>query len=68
VNAMLSLLWRDEILDILFDCSGSVPKAGLSKKKIRAELMSRVDSSVLRGASIRKLRERTDWRAVPVHG
>jgi hypothetical protein len=67
VNAMLSLLWRHEILDILFNCSGSVPKAGASKKTIRAELISRVDASVLRCASLKKLRERTDWRAVPVH-
>ncbi len=67
VSAMLSLLWRHEILQILSDCVGSAPKTGASKKTIRAELLSQVEASVLRCASLQKLRERTDWRSVPIH-
>jgi hypothetical protein len=67
VSAMLSLLWRQEIVEILSDCVGGSPKTGASKKTIRAELLSQVEASVLRCASLQKLRRRTDWRSVPIH-
>jgi hypothetical protein len=67
LDALLSLLWRDEIDALLLELLGDTPKPRASKRTIRAELLSQIERSVLRSASLRKLRERTDWRGVPVH-
>jgi hypothetical protein len=66
LDKVLALLWRDEIDGLLVDLLGIVSKPRATKKSIRAELLAHVDPSILHEASLRKLRERTDWRWVPI--
>lgn len=66
LETVLSLLWRDEIDALLADLLGSSPSPRATKRTIRAELLSQIAPPVLRSASLRKLRERTDWRCVPI--
>jgi hypothetical protein len=66
LEKVLSLLWREEIDALLADLLGSRPKLRATKKSIRAELLARVEPPVLHQASLRKLRERTEWRGVPI--
>lgn len=68
LDAVLSLLWRDEIDGLLVDLLGTIPKPRATKKSIRAELLARVEAPVLRNASLNKLRHRSEWRGVPIHG
>lgn len=68
MDALLSLLWRDEIDALLTNLLGTPPKPRATKKTIRAELLAQIDLSVLHSASLNKLRDRSDWRGVPVHG
>jgi hypothetical protein len=66
LEKVLSLLWREEIDALLADLLGSNPKPRATKKSIRAELLAQVEPPVLHHASLRKLRERTEWRGVPI--
>jgi hypothetical protein len=66
LEKVLSLLWREEIDALLADLLGSKPKSRASKKSLRAELLAQVEAPVLHCASLRKLRERAGWRAVPI--
>lgn len=66
LDKLLSLLWRDEIDALLSTLVGGPPKPRATKKTIRAELLSRIEPPILRQASLQKLRDRTDWRWVPI--
>jgi hypothetical protein len=66
LERVLSLLWREEIDALLSDLLGSNSKPRATKKSIRAELLAQVEPPILHQASLRKLRERTEWRAVPI--
>jgi len=66
LEKLLSLLWREEIDALLADLLGSSPKPRATKKSIRAELLAQVEPPILHHASLRKLRERTEWRGVPI--
>jgi hypothetical protein len=66
LEKVLSLLWREEIDALLSDLLGSKAKPRATKKSIRAELLAHVEPPVLHQASLRKLRERADWRGVPI--
>lgn len=66
LETLLSLLWRDEIDALLSDLLGGTPKPRATKRTIRAELLAQIEPPVLRHASLQKLRERTDWRCVPI--
>jgi hypothetical protein len=68
MDAFLSLLWRDEIDALLADLLGASPRPRATKKTIRAELLARIELPILHRASLNKLRNRSDWRSVPVHG
>lgn len=67
MDSLLSLLWRDEVAAVLVELLGEPPSPKASKKKIREELLSRFELSQLHGATLNKLRDRSNWRAVPVH-
>ncbi len=67
MDAVLSLLWRDEIDGMLSDLLGTAPKPRATKKMIRSELLEGVDFATLHAASLDKLRNRDDWRGEPVH-
>jgi len=67
LDAVLSLLWRDEIDSLLLDLLGSTPKPRATKKTIRSELLSNVERHVLHREGLKKLRERTNWRSVAIH-
>lgn len=67
LDALLSLLWREEIDSLLVDLLGSTPKPRATKKSIRAELIAQIGRTALRYAGLKKLRERTTWRTIPVH-
>ncbi|SOF01740.1 hypothetical protein SAMN05446635_9847 [Burkholderia sp. OK233] len=67
MDAVLSLLWRDEIDGMLADLLGTIPKPRATKKTIRSELLEGVDLATLHAASLNRLRNRNDWRGVPVH-
>jgi hypothetical protein len=66
LERVLSLLWREEIDALLADLLGSRSKPKATKKSIRAELLAQVEPPILHYASLRKLRERTEWRGVPI--
>jgi hypothetical protein len=66
LERVLSLLWREEIDALLSDLLGSNSKPRATKKSIRAELLAQVEPPILHQASLRKLRERTEWRGVPI--
>ena len=66
LETRLALLWRNEIDALLVDLVGSPAKPRATKKTIRAELLSRIEPPLLRHASLQKLRERTEWRYVPI--
>jgi hypothetical protein len=66
LETLLSLLWRDEIDGLLCDLVGETPKPRATKKTIRTELIAQIEAPLLRTASLKKLRERTDWRCVPI--
>jgi hypothetical protein len=66
LEKVLSLLWREEIDALLFDLVGSNSKPKATKKSIRASLLAHVEPPILHHASLRKLRERTAWRGVPI--
>ena len=66
LDKVLSLLWRDEIDALRYDLLGSSSKPRATKKSIRAELLPQVEPSILHQAALRKLRERTEWRGVPI--
>jgi len=68
LDALLALLWRDEVNAMLAELLGAAPKPRATKKSIRAQLLAEIEATVLHGASLTKLRERTAWRGVPVHG
>lgn len=65
IDKVLSLLWREEIDAMHYDLLGSNPKPRSTKKSLRAELLQ-LEPSILHEASLRKLRERTEWRGVPL--
>jgi hypothetical protein len=62
----LALLWRDEIDALLSSLTGRSAKPRATKKAVRAELISRIEPSLLKNASLQKLRERADWRWTPI--
>jgi hypothetical protein len=64
LDKVLSLLWREEIDALRYDLLGSNSKPRATKKAIRAELLAQVEPSTLHKESVRKLRERTEWRGV----
>jgi hypothetical protein len=66
LDQVLSLLWREEIDALRYDLLGSTSRRRATKKSIRAELLPQVEPSILHQASLRKLRERTEWRGVPI--
>jgi hypothetical protein len=66
LETRLALLWRNEIDALLADLVGCPAKPRATKKTIRAELLSRIEPPLLRDASLQKLRERIDWRYVPI--
>ena len=66
LEKVLSLLWREEIDALLSDLVGSNSKPNATKKSIRAALLAQVEPPILHHASLRKLRERTEWRGVPI--
>lgn len=64
LDKVLSLLWREEIDALCYDLLGSNSRPKATKKSIRAELLPQIEPSILHQASLRKLRERTEWRGV----
>ena len=68
LDALLSLLWREEIDSLLADLLGNTPMPRATKKTIREKLLSQVTHPILHSASLKMLRDRTNWRSVPIHG
>lgn len=67
IEALLSLLWREEIDALTQELLGTSTKPRATKHAIRTELCKQIDVGVLRHASLSKLRDRSDWRTVPIH-
>jgi hypothetical protein len=67
LDALLALLWREEVDALLGDLLGISAQPRATKKSIRAQLLAEIDPPVLHCASLNKLRGRTDWRGVPIH-
>lgn len=66
LDMLLALLWRDEMGALMSDLMGEAPKPRTSKKTMRAELVARIEPRILHHASLQKLRERAEWRSVPI--
>ena len=67
LDALLSLLWREEIASLLVDLLGNTPETRATKKTIRAALLSQVEPAVLHCTTLKKLRDRINWRSIPIH-
>jgi hypothetical protein len=67
LDALLALLWREEVDALLDDLLGISVQPRATKKTIRARLLAQIDPPVLHSASLNKLRDRTNWRGVPIH-
>lgn len=67
IEARLSLLWREEIDALTQDLLGTTTKPRATKSAIRTELRKHVAVDVLRHASLNILRDRNNWRTVPIH-
>ncbi|GAB3038502.1 hypothetical protein GCM10027285_23120 [Oleiagrimonas citrea] len=67
IEALLSLLWREEIDALTQELLGTTTKPRATKRAIRTELCKQIDVEALRHASLNKLRDRSDWRTVPIH-
>ena len=67
LDALLALLWREEVDALLGALLGIWAQPRATKKAIRARLLAEIDPPVLHCASLNKLRGRTDWRGVPIH-
>jgi len=67
-DALLSLLWRDELDALLRNLLGDKSKPRATKKSLRAELLSRVAPFELHRAALKQLRDRVAWRTSPLHG
>lgn len=66
LEMLLALLWRDEMNALLSDLLGETPKPRATKRTIRAKLLAHIEPVILHHASLQKLRERIDWRCVPI--
>lgn len=66
LEMLLTLLWRNEIDALLSDLLGATPNPRATKKTIRAELLTKIEPQILHCASLKMLRERADWRCVPI--
>lgn len=66
IEAVLALLWRDEIISIANALLGSVSNPKASKKALRQVLLDRVPPHTLKSASLAELRNRENWRSVRV--
>lgn len=67
LEALLSLLWLDEIDALFTDLLGRTAKPRATKRTMRKELLSNVERSVLHRAGIQKLRDRRNWRSTPIN-
>lgn len=67
IEVVLSLLWRDEIDVLSQELLGTATKPRSSKRAIRTELRKHIAVDVLHHATLNKLRDRSDWRTVPIH-
>lgn len=65
-DAVLSLLWRVEIARLWAELFLTAAPAKASKKRLRYELLSTFSTERLRAAGISLLKNRLDWRALPV--
>lgn len=66
LDALLALLWKDEIgclWTTLLDC---VPPSRASKGELRSQLLSRAAARRLKTAGIDLLRSRRNWRSSPI--
>lgn len=66
VEAVLALLWRDEIELLWSKFLQQPPPPKASKKQMRKQLFSDAQSNELRVAGIDLLRKRQDWRSLPI--
>jgi hypothetical protein len=66
VGAVLALLWRTEIEALFLRFLNSVPSLRTSKQKLRDKLLADVPSSALKVAGIQLLRQRREWRSLPI--
>jgi hypothetical protein len=66
LDALLALLWKDEIGFLWTTLLEGVPPSRASKKELRSQLLSRAPAGRLRMASIDLLRRRRNWRSSPL--
>jgi len=66
LDKLLALLWRSEIDALVRTLVGCTPEPRATKRLMRTALLSKVDAPLLRKATLEKLRERPDWRWIPI--
>lgn len=64
LEQLLALLWREELNALLEQYCGRIATPKESKKAIRMRMVAKVDADELHKATLLKLKERTEWRAV----
>ena len=66
LDALLALLWKDEIGCLWTTLLDGVPPPRASKKELRSQLLSRAPARRLKTAGIDLLRSRRNWRSSPI--
>jgi len=66
LEALLSLLWKDEMGSLWTTLLEDAPPSRASKKQLRSQLLSRAPAERLKAAGIDLLRSRRSWRASPI--
>jgi len=65
-DAVLALLWRTEIEALFVQFLNLAPSVRVSKRKLRDKLLANVPQSALKVAGIQLLRQRREWRSLPI--
>ncbi len=66
VDAVLTLLWRQEIEALYIQFLDLPPSIRSSKRKLRTQLLADISPTALKVAGIRQLRQRQEWRSEPI--
>ena len=66
VEALVGLLWKDELLSLVHQFIGTLPCKRSPKRELRDMLMVIPDTKLLLRRAVELMTRRTDWRAVPL--
>ncbi len=66
IDVVLTLLWREELETLYAQFLNSPPPARASKRKLREQLVADAPPFALKSGGLYLLRQRQQWRSVPI--